>query len=289
MLQIGLKCSLGTRKWLPKVAKIHRNLGKPKLPSPPSISFMNKLGKGPADKKEAGKAWTELPDSEKQKYRDQYRLDLAEYRKKVLDWKAHMVAERPADVVNQEEYQKLVLKESDQPKKPPSPNVMFSLDYWAKHGKAPGSVAEIVKAPVEQWKLLPEKEKQKYSDRFKTEMLEYKMKLLDWKAGMIAKGRTDLVDPEEYKQLVLEMSGQPKPPPAAHLMFYRDYAAEHKRVAGRAADLMKVASVQWKNLPEEDKQKYYNRYSDEWYAYEKRLRDWEREMTTISLEDDEDE
>ncbi|XP_071693840.1 high mobility group B protein 13-like [Rutidosis leptorrhynchoides] len=218
-------------------------------------------------------------------------------------------------------------KEKDplKPKRPESAYFLFIKDRRAALIAENKSVVEIAKITGEEWKNMTDKQKGKYEkvakkkqEEYTQEMEAYKqnreeeaeiakkeedelMKVLKQEALQLLrkKEKTETIikklkkmknKKDEKKNKKIKDPNMPKRPPSSFLLFSKqarkDLSEEKPGISN--AQVTALISVKWKELSEEEKQKWNSEAAEAMEAYKKELEEYNKSVTEMINNDDDD-
>jgi len=140
------------------------------------------------------KRWKDLPQSEKQTLKEQYRLEHAKWRMRVTEWKSEQTAEGLKQFYTLRCKRKRDLKTTRRAAKPPRPTrpTAVFFKFLAGHlgdprnhdeGRATIPYRSRLKIAGARWKELSEAEKAPFLAQFAKETKEYLERAAEWDAA----------------------------------------------------------------------------------------------------------
>ncbi|XP_004473258.1 transcription factor A, mitochondrial [Dasypus novemcinctus] len=165
----------------------------------PIIKAQNPDAKNTELIKKIAQLWRELPDSQKKIYEDAYRVDWQAYKEAINRIQEHLT---PSHILSLEkEMQKRLPKEVlikkrvltmlGKPKKPRSAfNIFVSECFQEAKEHSPQAKMKTIN---QNWKDLPDSQKQVYVQLAKDDKIRYDNEMKSWEEQMIEIGRNDLI------------------------------------------------------------------------------------------------
>lgn len=195
------------------------------------------------------KTFNELPESEKEKYKAQYKLDLKEYTEK----KAELFKICP-DLVK-----KRVKKIREKKVRPPA-KAKIELPYITPFMVFREELAfegKIIKLQDAQgmYRNMSEEEKMKYIQKLmlRDTNLEKQFSALELK-------------------IIKNSNGMPQRPVNAYNRFIRDLCQE--KTVGDKREILKTGSLVWKTMNDEKKKKYEDEYKKDMEVWQRKMEEW---------------
>lgn len=150
--------------------------------------------------KQLGQMWRELPEADKDKYKEVYRANMEKYKQEYDNFMANL-SDAEKEQLQQDtatKRKKMLalktkrkLKSLNKPKKPMGAFLLYYESQMTNRGTTPITV--FLKQVAEEWQVMPETEKQPFLEKAKVEREKYEAELKVWEQRMLAEGHPELV------------------------------------------------------------------------------------------------
>ncbi|XP_070544307.1 transcription factor A, mitochondrial-like isoform X2 [Ptychodera flava] len=183
----------------------------------------------------------------------------------------------------------------DKPKRPLSPFLKYlreNREYFESSNPGTG-YRKIVEIAGEEWRSMPEDEKKPYEDEFKAAFAQYKEEEKEFLAGLTEEQLDAMKEHlgEKKKSLVKKRLakrkvklGRPKRFIPAVGFYIRDKLNEASKEGisnQERKDMFARVSLEWKNVPDYEKQPYIEMSENDRKRYEEEMAVWEERMVEI--------
>ncbi|XP_004473261.1 transcription factor A, mitochondrial-like isoform X2 [Dasypus novemcinctus] len=180
------------------------------------------------------------------------------------------------------------------PKKPLSSYLRFTKEQLPiiKAQNPDAKIPEIIQKIAQQWRELPDSQKKIYEDAYRADWQAYKEEINRIQEQLTPSQILSLEKEIMQKRLkkkalikkrVLTMLGKPKKPRSAFNIFVSECFQEAKEDSPQAK--MKTLILNWKNLPDPQKQVYIQLAKDDKIRYDNAMKSWEKQMIDIGRKD----
>ena len=173
-------------------------------------------------------------------------------------------------------------------KKPPGLFGLFVKENYSKvqAGMTPGiSAREVVPALSNKWRNLPNKEKERLKQKHHLIQDEYKRQVISFWQGLTTEERSYLDEKHGPKMRQLDKErrqflGYPKTPPSPFILFMQRSAKGCKSAS--VIERAKILGQKWKELSEEEKEKYFEENRKAHEQYDKDIAKWKEKYSEVS-------
>ncbi|KAK2160758.1 hypothetical protein LSH36_127g09027 [Paralvinella palmiformis] len=150
--------------------------------------------------KQLGQMWRELPETEKDRYREIFRLNKETYKQDYDTFMANLSDVEKEQLKHNTALKrkkklaiktKRKLKSLNKPKKPRGAFVIYYASQMKNRGTTPITV--FVKQVAQEWQVMTEHEKEPYAERAKADRDKYEAEMKAWEERMQVEGHPELV------------------------------------------------------------------------------------------------
>ncbi|VEN60781.1 unnamed protein product [Callosobruchus maculatus] len=272
---------------------------KPKKPLTPYLRFLEKhrpsiIKENPNLKhvdviRRCADTWNSLSEAEKEKYKQNYKLDCEKYVEKLSDFNNSLTDEQRSflEATSKNEKRKRqkrrlrkLFKETNKPKRPVVPFLRFMMEQCKMRNL---SLRQLMGDPSLKagWNGLPEAAKKRYQEEYEKEKKQYAKALEEWEAKMIELGHPKAVrmqtlgDTKDHLPKIAKDHPKPRCPRSAFSMFLLEQQMLRKM---KASELRRTLRAEWAEMSDVEKEKYVFALKKEKERYEAELAEWEKTM-----------
>ncbi|CAH2007233.1 unnamed protein product [Acanthoscelides obtectus] len=214
---------------------------KPKRPLSPYLRFVENykhsvLKENPDIKitevvKKCAEKWNSMSEEEKQKYKENYKIESEKYSQTISDYNKSLTNEQiqalkeialEKKTKKQKRKMKKLCKDTNKPKRPLLPLTMYMMEV-CQMSNIP--LKELMKDPDirKKWESLPESDRKRYEEVYQRKKAKYDQDLLEWEKIMIEDGHQNAV-----RQRTLKETNSYLPP--VRLSLYKNIVSEMQRI-----------------------------------------------------------